>query len=226
MNEVIVTAYPKSGVTWLLHLVCDLLEAQHQDTPQMEPLSYGHPVSGGWVVRKTHYPYWEQAIPILKNKVVVLIQRDPRDIVVSAMHYGGANDLKRSINSMVGGSYVDYLESWLKPAEPLKVKKLIVTRYERLHSHPYSELKGILSHLLRNPLSTPSDDRIQQAIARQSFENMSKQFDDGGHFMRKGIVGDWRNHFDRETAQMFNDHFGKFMLSQGYVDDLNWWKDV
>lgn len=223
MNEVIVNAFPKSGVTWLLHLVCDLLEGQHQDTPQMEPLSYGHPVSGGWVVRKTHYPYWSQAIPILKNKIVVLTQRDPRDIVVSAMHYRKAPDLKQAIDVMVKSRYVDYLESWLEPVEPLKVKKLIVTRYEWLHNQPVSELKVIIHELAGN---WQTDNRIRQAIDRQSFENMSKQYDDGGHFMRKGIVGDWRNHFDRETAQMFNVHFGEFMLSQGYVDDLDWWRDV
>lgn len=223
MNEVIVSAYPKSGVTWLLRLICDLLEAQHQDTPQMEPLSYGHPVRGGWVVRKTHYPYWEQIKAIVKNRIVVFIQRDPRDVVVSAMHYGGSKDLKRSINSMVGGSYVDYLESWFKPVEPLKVKKLITTRYEWLHSDPIAELCHITFELTGKTLS---DERIQEAISRQSFENMSKQFNDGGHFMRKGIVGDWRSHFDRETAQTFNDHFGEFMLEQGYVDDLDWWKEL
>ena len=55
---------------------------------------------------------------------------------------------------------------------------------------------------------------------------MVQQLGGDRHFMRKGIVGDWRNHFDRETAKMFNDHFGQFMLEQGYVDDLEWWKDV
>lgn len=223
MNEVIVSAYPKSGVTWLLRLICDLLEAQHQDTPKMEPLSYGHPVSGCWVARKTHYPYWEQIKAIVKNRTVVFIQRDPRDVVVSAMHYGGSKDLKRSINSMAGGSYVDYLESWLKPVEPLKVAKLIITRYEYLHKSPIPELRGIIEELTGEWLT---NDRIQQSIERQSFENMSKSYNDGGHFMRKGIVGDWRNHFDRETAQIFNGHFGEFMMSQGYVDDLEWWRDV
>ncbi len=224
MKEVIVTAYPKSGVTWLMRLICDLLEAQHQDTQQMEPLSYGHPVSGEWVVRKNHYPYWEHAIPYLKGKTVVLSQRDPRDVVVSAMFYRKTTDLKLAIEVMASPkrSYANWVESWLKPVEPLKVKKLIITRYERLHSNAYSELKGIVSHLLEKP----SDKRIQQAISRQSFENMSKTYDDGGHFMRKGIVGDWRNHFDRETAKTFNGHFGQFMLEQGYITDLEWWKDV
>jgi hypothetical protein len=222
MKEVIVNAFPKSGVTWLLHLVCDLLEASQQDVPQMLPLSYGHPVSGEWVVRKAHYPYWEQAIPHLKGKTVVLTQRDPRDVVVSAMFYRKTTDLDEAINVMVKSKYVDYLESWLKPVEPLKVKKLIITRYEWLnHSQAASQLSGIIYNLTENWLK---DDRIQEAIDRQSFPNMVKQLGGDRHFMRKGVVGDWRNHFNQEQAKRFNAHFGQFMLEQGYVDDLEWWR--
>lgn len=233
MRKVVVNAYPKSGVTWLLRLVCDLLEGQHQDTPQMEPLSYGHPVSGGWVVRKAHYPYWEHAIPILKGKTVVVTQRDPRDIVVSAMFYRGTTDLKLAINVMASSkrSYAQWIESWLIPNEAHnKMRSLVKTRYEWLHQGP-GELARIFMAITNMPLDDgliPDEviERAKIALERQSFENMSRQYNDGGHFMRKGIVGDWKNHFDRETAQMFNDHFGEFMLSQGYVDNLDWWKDV
>lgn len=230
VNEVLVNAYPKSGVTWLLHLVCDLLEGVHQDTPQMKPLTYDHPVTSDWVIRKTHYPYWEQAIPHLKKKIVVLTQRDPRDIVVSAMHYRKALDLGKAIDVMVQSNYVGYLESWLKPVEPLKVEKLVITRYESLHLGP-GELARIFVSITDTPLEgalIPDGvmEKAKLALERQSFENMVKQLGGDRHFMRKGIVGDWRNHFDRETAREFNNHFGEFMLSQGYIDSLEWWKDV
>jgi hypothetical protein len=222
MKEVIVNAFPKSGVTWLLHLVCDLLEAQHQDSPEMEPVSYGHPVRGGWVVRKTHYPYWEQAIPYVMGKTVVFTQRDPRDIVVSAMFYRKTTDLREAINVMIKSSYVSYIGSWLKPVEEIKAD-LILTRYEDLHSSPIPTLRGIVDDLTGVWLP---DSRIEEALERQSFENMVKQLGGDRHFMRRGIVGDWRNHFDRANAKLFNEHFGKFMIEQGYVNDLEWWRDV
>ena len=227
MNEVLVNAYPKSGVTWLLHLVCDLLEGQHQDGPGKEKFSYGHPVTSDWIVRKKHYPYWSAAIPHLKGKTVILTQRDPRDVVVSAMHYRKTTDLKQAIGVMVQSKYVDYLNSWLRPSESLKVNKLILTQYERLHSQPHEELTHIITRLLPiSLLARPESERVAEALERQSFPNMVKQLGDDRHFMRKGIVGDWRNHFDRETAQMFNVHFGEFMLEQGYIRDLEWWRDV
>jgi hypothetical protein len=55
---------------------------------------------------------------------------------------------------------------------------------------------------------------------------MTRQLNNDRHFMRKGVVGDWRNHFNRDQAKRFNDHFGEFMIKQGYVEDLEWWKDV
>ncbi len=225
MKEVIVNAYPKSGVTWLLRLICDLLEAQHQDTPQMEPLTYGHQVKGGWIVKKTHYPYWEHAIPILKGKTVVMSQRDPRDVVVSAMFYRKTMDLDAAINVIIHpkNSYTKWVGSWLDPIEPLKVARCIFTKYELLHSRPVQTLRGIIKELTGERLS---DVRIEEALERQSFENMASQYKDGGHFMRKGIVGDWRNHFTRDLARKFNEHLGEFMLAQGYVDSLDWWKDV
>jgi hypothetical protein len=223
VNEVLINAYPKSGVTWLLHLICDLLEGVHQDTPQMSPLTYEHPVTSDWVVRKTHYPYWSAAIPHVKGKAVVLTQRDPRDIVVSAMYYRKTTDLDQAIDVMVKSDYVGWLESWLRSPEPLKVKKLITTCYEDLQFHPVSVLDGIVRKLTGNRLT---DDRIEEALDRQSFPNMIEQLGGDRHFMRKGIVGDWRNHFNRSQAQRFNNHFGEFMLRQGYVDNLEWWKDI
>lgn len=224
MREVLVNAYPKSGVTWLLHLVCDLLEGVHQDTPQMDPLTYDHPVTSDWVIRKTHYPYWQHAIPIIKDKTVVVTQRDPRDIVVSAMFYRKTTDLDLAIEVMASPkrSYAEWVESWLEPSEPLKCKR-ILTSYEHLHFKPVKQLRYIIFEITGETLP---DERINEAVERQSFKNMSKQYDDGGHFMRKGVVGDWRNHFNREQAKRFNDHFGNFMMRQGYVDNLDWWKDV
>lgn len=224
MREVLVNAYPKSGVTWLLRLVCDLLEGQHQDTDEMEPLTYGHPLSSDWVVRKTHYPYWQHAIPHLKGKTVVLTQRDPRDVVVSAMYYRSTTDLDKAIDVMISPnrSYSRWVESWLTPNEALKCKR-ILTSYEHLHFEPLRQLRYIVFETTGETLP---DERINEAVERHSFENMSKTYDDGGHFMRKGVVGDWRNHFSREQAKHFNIHFGDFMMRQGYIESMDWWKDV
>jgi hypothetical protein len=223
MNEVLVNAYPKSGVTWLLHLICDLLEGVHKDKPESEPLIYDHPVSSDWIIVKGHYPYWEAAIPYLEGRNVILTQRDPRDVVVSAMYYRKAVNLGLdvAIDHLIRSSYVDWIESWY--SSDLRVEKLIATRYENLHYKPVRELRNIIWQL--TDITLPNN-RIRQALNRQSFASMIDQLGGDRHFMRKGVVGDWKNHFTREHAERFNAHFGEFMLRHRYIDSLDWWRYV
>lgn len=233
MREVLVTAYPKSGTTWLLHLICDLLEGVHRDTPEMEPLTYGHPVTSDWVIVKSHYPYLEYSIPYVMDRNIIYTIRDPRDIVVSAMYYRKRNDLDEAIDQMIKSGYVEQVESWLNPervtGRPLRVKKFISTSYEALQFYPVDELGNIIHQLIGEKVP---QDRIELALDRQSFDSMTKQMiethgeDAGRHFMRKGIVGDWRRHFNREQARLFNDYFGEYMINYGYVDSPDWWEEV
>ena len=41
-------------------------------------------------------------------------------------------------------------------------------------------------------------------------------------FLRKGIVGDWRNYFTPRVQGIFNEHAGDTLINLGYVDSLDW----
>lgn len=45
--------------------------------------------------------------------------------------------------------------------------------------------------------------------------------DDGGWF-RKGIVGDWQNHFTKEMKDYFKDQTGDLLIEAGYATDMDW----
>jgi hypothetical protein len=40
--------------------------------------------------------------------------------------------------------------------------------------------------------------------------------------IRKGVVGDWRNHFSREAAETFQQLFGAALVRLGYEADDRW----
>jgi hypothetical protein len=45
--------------------------------------------------------------------------------------------------------------------------------------------------------------------------------DRASHY-RKGVSGDWRNHFREEHIQYFKEHYNSMLLKLGYEDDPNW----
>ncbi len=40
--------------------------------------------------------------------------------------------------------------------------------------------------------------------------------------LRKGQAGDWRNHFTREAAEIFDRYCGDMLISTGYEPDHEW----
>lgn len=205
-----VTAYPKSGITWLIRLLSDVLNSPVYDRSTDKHTWWGGK-KGGYVIHECHEYYQPK---LHDSKTIVFLQRDPRDVAISAWFYRGRKiPLEQSMRTMWEGKhYADWVNSWLNPG-------LIVTctRYEWLTN----ELLALVYTITGLGL----DKRCQQAIENHSFENMSIQMNDS-RFMRKGIVGDWKNHFTREIAQEFNEHLGEFMLKQNYIDNLDWWKEL
>lgn len=67
--------------------------------------------------------------------------------------------------------------------------------------------------------------RLQSIMDNHSFEKRSGRSpgtEDKTSFMRKGIVGDWKNYFNRESGEIFNHHFGDVLLQLGYEESTNW----
>lgn len=58
-------------------------------------------------------------------------------------------------------------------------------------------------------------------FARQAGGRTRGQEDAKSHY-RKGISGDWRNHFSPRHKEYFKDKFGRLLIDLGYEADLNW----
>lgn len=234
-KDIYVTAYPKSGITWLVRLLSDALDSPVYDRSTGDYRWWGDK-GGDYVIHKRREYYQPK---LHDGKTIVFLQRDPRDVVISAWFYRGRKiPLEQSMRTMWQGKhYANWVNSWLN-LEP----EVICTRYEWLGEHYANWVNNRLKlrtrhgwlakydaaelltlvHLITNKYLT---ERCSRAINNHSFENMSVQMNDP-HFMRKGIVGDYKNYFTKEIAKEFNDHLGKFMLEKGYVDNLNWWKEL
>lgn len=224
--EIFTSGHPRSGNTWLNRLLSDLLSSPMQTLPGAVIEYFGKKRDGKYVIRKTHYTVDKYSgRGFFGSCKMIYIQRDPRDVAISAMYYRKIEpSLMKTIESMCGYRVSDHelRKPYLEFVEPWYDQKAfdVETRYERLHFDPINELRRIVRIATGIMLD---DDWIYECYNRQLF---SKWKDKYPHSMRLGQAGDWSHHFSREHGRYMNECMGEFMVRMEYVDNLNWWEDL
>jgi hypothetical protein len=94
--------------------------------------------------------------------------------------------------------------------------------YERLIANPAGEFERVLGGLgVRTGAAV-----VEPIIAANTFEALSggrrRGEEDRGAEFRKGIEGDWRNHFTNEMKQGFKGIAGSLLIELGYETDMSW----
>lgn len=235
--EVIVVGYPKSGNTWLSRLLGDVLDSPVEGWRGVKPLAVeGGKRRGGYVVRQLHAAVslaecdgvlgngwlfhvrcWDRG----KVKVVHIV-RDPRDVAVSCMYYWDMADVSTAIRAMgeriwplARGPWQAMVGDWLK------VEDAILVRYERLHEDTVGEVDRVLAEL------GLESSRVVAAVKRQSFDEKRARIERDGDDrpygktiqlknLRRGMPGDWRNHFTVEDSMLAERYFGTVARALGY----------
>uniref|UniRef100_A0A8C8S543 Sulfotransferase n=1 Tax=Pelusios castaneus TaxID=367368 RepID=A0A8C8S543_9SAUR len=171
----------------------------------------------------THLPCHVLAPGLKKAKAkVIYIARNPKDVVVSFYHFhkfakflpdpGSFNDfLMRFLDGTVQyGSWFDHVKGWLSHQEELE---LFYITYEDLHQDLGRSVQRLAAWL-----GCPLPPEVLRAIEQHcSFSSMrenvmvnytlipSEIMDHSqGQFMRKGTVGDWRDHFTPMQTMLFH----------------------
>lgn len=239
MNTIYVIGYPKSGSTWLARLLGDILDSPvgsvHPPSDSKCIATEGERRTGSYHIRQGHSsltPGYDIIIPdhltfayeYLTDEKIVFVHRDPRDVIVSGAYHLGytfRDYLLRAAEGsppmIHGGGMVPFVRTWLHSG-----LLDVVTSYESLHEDTVSELSYILGELAVHPVHD-----LQESVHRQSFDvrkawtkthgdslNYGEQFQ--SRFLRKGIVGDWRNHFDDDLRTLAQEHFGELIVELDY----------
>jgi hypothetical protein len=89
-------------------------------------------------------------------------------------------------------------------------------RYESLHADPHTET----GRLLRFLGIDASEEMVHACVEGASFEKLaggrSRGEEDASSFFRKGVVGDWREHFDAAAERRFHAKGGRMLVELGY----------
>src|SRR5262245_42208137 len=183
--EYFLVSYPKCGRTWLRVLLSRALEI-HYGSPEVDYLGgafLGGNVPGAPRVRVTHDddPHWKTSRGLdrrkrrYRGKRVVLLVRDPRDVLVSMYFersrreraYSGT--LSQFLHERRGSldTILAYYNIWARsrgiPSD------LLVVRYEDLRRDTERELVRLLAFI---GVSDASEATVREAVRFASFESM------------------------------------------------------
>ena len=151
--------------------------------------------------------------------------RDGRDVAVSKYFFDKEFCVNNGLTDGFHLSFDDHLykvaREWRAHVRSWLSAGAAPHRYEDFHENPQASLAKLLGALKFQ--ATPS--RIEEAVTRHNKEKFRKSLDsvfEHNTFVRKAVVGDWRNHFDRRQIRLFKEVAGDALVELGYEPDLHW----
>ena len=235
-NDVFLVSYPKSGNTWIRFILANLIKNSEDELIDFHTAINYIPEIGvhNEVITmlqsprllKSHHTYDE------KYPKVIYIIRDPRDVYVSYYHYLAKSlpenttfsDFIRMKN-LHPCKWHEHVFSWLE-----KTNVALFLKYEDILENPYDEILKIVNLLNEVGGFNLQIDRIEHAIEKSSLSEMKRLEEKNGRpfkseeakqraskFVRKGIKGDWKNHFSDLDQQYLIEEAGDLMKRFSYL---------
>lgn len=238
-DDVFLVSYPKSGNTWVRHLIGNYIYDGKMDFvngPEFMPdLHYNPEKINAIPFRprfiKSHFPFRKE------YPNVIYLVRDGRDVAVSLYYFLiKMKQLKPEVkfsdyleNYFFGGKspfghWNEHVFSWVKKN---KGKNMLVIKYEDMLNEP----KVMLEKMVRFSGLTIDQDKLGVAVERASFKSMQQDEKknaehlktlghDSSHtkygIIREGKKGTWKEMFTEAEEKKFWDLYGDASLFLGY----------
>lgn len=236
------SGYPKSGTSWLCQLMGHYLDAPH-------PQNYSSPIAMRAVLHNhwLHDDRFPPSVYIIRDGRDVMVSlyfymvravqqpRHPRQAARLKTRFDqifpagyDLDDIESNLPAFIraehedpiafrGTSWTDHVRSWCEVPHA----NVTTTRYEDLLASPTREFTRIMTDLLKQEADPR---KVEQSVARYDFGTSGRKagVEDRTSFMRKGVSGDWRNHFTAESATVLHEFAGSMLTTLGYEDDPEW----
>jgi hypothetical protein len=227
-----VVGYPRSGTNWF----CNLLSA-YSGVQVNEVWKYAIPAFSPRIF------HLHRVLPFQTVRSRgVYIMRDGRDTVVSryfqllrypaekaaAEKFIGREVTADNLAENLGG-FIQFLTTfsgssadWRQHIRKWSRHDYNTIRYEELSRDPEEALARALKRLTG---ADPDMVRVRQAVEENRFAKVSSRklgVENKTDHFRKGVVGDWRNHFTAADARAFDAYAGEELVLAGYEKDRSW----
>lgn len=230
----LVTEYPKSGGSWVGQMLADYFQIPfpRDQRPRFETcIMHGH-----------HMPSDH-----FHNVFCVL--RDGRDIMVSyyfhtlfehdrnnpkwvrrfraRMPFDDYDDIRKNLPAFIEYMFTEGSRgpthfTWTEFVDGWTARDVPILRYEDLIVDAADVLAGAIEKVTGE---TPDRARLDEIREKYSFRAQAKRepgVENTRSFMRKGIAGDWKNHFSPEACKVFDRYAGDALIRVGYEPDRAW----
>jgi hypothetical protein len=233
-NHITINEYPKSGGSWISQMVA---EATDLPFPRNRLPLFRACIMQGHYYRTTgihnplivwrdgrdvivsQYYHWLFGNEILGNKYSNKLRKklvfqnydNIHENLPAFIHYVNVDLWKKQPHF----SWANFVSCWIN-------QQAVFVKYEDIRQHPVEELQRIALELTGIDLSGK---RAAEIIDKYSFQKQTGRKpgeEKKGSFVRKGIVGDWKNHFSDEAKNVFKQYAGNELIQLAYEKDLNW----
>lgn len=227
-NDSILACFPKVGSTWvryfLFNLLCDNfdnttnqnIDLMNEKMPEFANRSFFK----NWEfercnrIIKTHQRFY----PFFKNKPVLLLIRDPRDVMVSFYKYASSSNkynYDKDISEMIIDrrmgfeSYMKHYSSWRNEAD-------LIIKFEDLKKEPekyfahIAQFYGINATVSEISLAVKKSNITNMKIAERNSKKLSNEFSNKSNFIRSGSINQWEDFFTKDEIDLFNELCEKY----------------
>ncbi|XP_060703510.1 amine sulfotransferase-like isoform X1 [Hemiscyllium ocellatum] len=220
-NIPVIITYPKSGTTWIQQVISLILCNDNDSKKEMNlykrapwmEITRSKPEIKDYQMLTTHLNY--QMVPkCLKNKKfkIIYVTRNPKDVIVSSYHfhkYGrfleAPKDFQDFLEKFVEGnvfygSWFEHIRDWHSHKDELNI---LFVAYEDMKNDLRSVVQKVASFLNKKLDEDTLESILNQCTfkymkenPRTNYKDLAEMFNtESGSFFRKGITGDWKNHF-------------------------------
>ena len=232
----LVTEFPKSGGTWYSQMLAECLDlpfARNHNPPKFEScVMYGVSLYN----RRLHN--------------VSVVMRDGRDVMVSSyyhflfhnnvnlpyavekkrrhLQFDDYDDIKTNMPRFIEYMFSEFAKSpsfrctWASFVDSWHNRDATIVKYEEMLADGTGTLCRAVSELTGQPADR---EKVASIVEAYSFKNLTGRQPgqiEKGNFIRKGVAGDWKNHFTRESRQAFNNFGGQQLIDLGYEASDDW----
>ncbi|XP_075696093.1 sulfotransferase 2B1 [Rhinoderma darwinii] len=171
----------------------------------------------------SHLPHYIFAKSYFKSKAkIIYTMRNPRDVIVSLYHFTkilnifeDAENLQKLLDDFIKGnvlygSWFDHVKGWMQMKDD---SRFFFITYEEL----IQDLRGSVVRICQFLGQELNDAQIDLVVEQSTFKSMKENImsnwsqipsevmdQSKGSFLRKGISGDWKNHFTVAQSEFFD----------------------